>query len=341
MLKKWRKRLLLICLTLLTLVGIGVAYTIFSPQPVVWLLRKNFGGEPELINVSNYETIKERVIIHKDLTYPSTDARNQYDIYLPKDRSDQLPTIIWVHGGAFVAGSKDGIENYAVMLADQGYAVVALDYEWAPEIAYPGQVRQVQEGIKELYHVAEQYQLDMDNIILFGDSAGAHIAAQAAVLATNDTYQKELGVTSNLTAQQLKGVVLYCGPYNVERMLDTGNAKLDFFSSRIGWALFGDKDWKDSELLKTTTIKDYVTEQFPKTFISDGNTGSFESQGRELVETLMAKGVQTTSLFFDKETDGDVPHEYQFNIGDNAAGSLCYDLTLTFLEGLDIAVIHP
>lgn len=247
-----------------------------------------------------------------------------------------MPTVVWVHGGAFVAGSKDGIENYAVMLANEGYAVVGVDYEWAPEIKYPGQVRQVEECLQQLNNVKNEYYLDLNNIILVGDSAGAHIAAQAALLATNPAYGQAIGAQSSIAKEQLKAALLYCGPYDVSQMLNTGNNMIDFFASRIGWALLGDKNWKDGDMIKTTTIKDYATADFPPCLISDGNSGSFESQGKQLAAHLSELGVRVQSLFFDKEEYGEIGHEYQFNIGDKGAGALCYETTITFLESLQL-----
>ena len=331
-LKIFLKTTVIILCVLIALFGGLVLYITCSPQPAVWLLRNQFGDAAEIQNVDNYEEIKNNVTIHKDLVYPSADERNTYDIYLPKTVDEDLPTIVWVHGGAFVAGTKDGIENYAVMLANEGYAVVGVDYQWAPEIQYPGQVRQVEECLTALESVKETYHLDLDNIILFGDSAGAHIAAQAVLLATNPEYEQAIGVSSAITAEQLSGAVLYCGPYDVSKMLNTGNKAIDFFASRIGWALLGEKHWQDGEMIKTTTIKDYTTDQFPPVFISDGNSGSFESQGKELVDDLLNEGIEVTSLFFDKNEYGEVGHEYQYSIGDGGAGSLCYEQTVLFLN---------
>ena len=253
-------------------------------------------------------------------------------MYLPKDAQEPLPTIVWIHGGSFVAGTKDGIENYAVMLANEGYVVVGMDYEWAPEISYPGQVRQVEECLAELEMVKSTYRLDLTRLFLCGDSAGAHIAAQAALLATNSVYEQALGVQSAIQKSQLCGALLYCGPYDVSAMLDTGNRQIDFFTSRIGWALFGDKAWREGEMLKTTTIKDYLTEDVPPVLISDGNKGSFESQGKALVAAVAAQGTPVIPLFFDPSQYGDVPHEYQFNIGGSDAGAVCYEKTLQFLQ---------
>lgn len=332
------KRVIKLVVIILCVISAGIGglalYITLSPQPVVWLLRNQFGEDTQIENTDNYEAIKNTVSIHKDLIYPSADKRNTFDIYLPKETAGTLPTIVWVHGGAFVAGTKDGIENYAVMLANEGYAVIGMDYQWAPEIQYPGQVRQLEECLSALKDIESVYPLDLEQIILVGDSAGAHIAAQAALLATNPEYEKALGVSSSITAAQLKGAILYCGPYDVSKMFNTGNKAIDFFASRIGWALLGDKNWDEGKMIRTTTIKNYVTSQFPPVFISDGNTGSFESQGKELVKQLSDKGVDVTSLFFDKNRYGNVNHEYQFNIGDNGTGALCYEYTTQFLRNI-------
>ncbi len=330
--KKGLKTAIAILCALFAIVGGAAVYVACSPQPAVWLLRNQFGDVAEIQNVDNYNEIKNNVTIYKNLIYPSDDERNTYDIYLPKSADENLPTIVWVHGGAFVAGTKDGIENYAVMLANEGYVLVGVDYQWAPEIQYPGQVRQVEECLAALKSVKSTYYLNLDKIILCGDSAGAHIAAQAVLLATNSEYEQAIGVSSAITAEQLCGAVLYCGPYDVAEMLNTGNKAIDFFASRIGWALLGEKHWQDGEMIKTTTIKDYATAQFPPMFITDGNSGSFELQGKALADNLQDKGIDVTSLFFDKEQYGEVGHEYQFNIGDGASGSFCYEQTVSFLS---------
>lgn len=329
--KRWKKILLILLSIVMVLLAGGCLYLFNSPMPGVFLLRYAFGGETALQMPQNYEEKKANVEISKDLTYPSKEERNQFDLYLPKERKEALPVIVWVHGGAFVAGDKSGIENWAVMLANEGYAVAALNYQWAPEIQYPGQVKQIQEGIKELQKMEEEgIPIDMSNVILAGDSAGAHIAAQAGLLATNEDYEKELAVESALEKEDVKAMLLYCGPYNVEQILKVDDTFMQFLASRIGWAMFGDKHWKEGTAIQTTTIKNYVTDDFPPSYIADGNSGSFEKEGKELVETLKNKNVFVESLFFDKG-EGEIPHEYQFDLT-TSQGERTYKESIEFLK---------
>jgi acetyl esterase/lipase len=328
-----KKVLLGILAVILAVFAAAAVYLYASPMPGVFLLRHAFGGEGEVQNPADYEEKLANTRIERDWEYPSKDGRNRYDLYLPKDAEDALPVIVWVHGGAFVAGDKSGVENWAVMLANEGYAVAAVDYEWAPEIAYPGQVRQVEECIWELQKKAEEGQpLDMNRVILAGDSAGAHIAAQAGLLATNPAYSSALGVDSALEKDDLKGMLLYCGPYNVEKILAVEDSWMQFLASRIGWAMFGDKHWQEGDMIATTTIKNYVTGEFPPTFLADGNSGSFEQEGKELAAELKENGVDVQSLFFDPGR-GEIGHEYQFNLA-SGEGMETYEETVRFLKSL-------
>lgn len=51
--------------------------------------------------------------------------------------------VVWVHGGAFVAGNRSGVEPWAACLAARGMAVAAVEYQWAPEAHWPAQVEQI------------------------------------------------------------------------------------------------------------------------------------------------------------------------------------------------------
>ena len=118
--KKGLKTAIAILCALFAIVGGAAVYVACSPQPAVWLLRNQFGDVAEIQNVDNYNEIKNNVTIYKNLIYPSDDERNTYDIYLPKSADENLPTIVWVHGGAFVAGTKDGIEKLCSHAGERG-----------------------------------------------------------------------------------------------------------------------------------------------------------------------------------------------------------------------------
>ena len=70
----------------------------------------------------------------------------------------KVPVVFWVHGGGYVGGDKEGAKEFATYLADRGQvAVVSLNYEWAPSLEYPGQVKQINQAYQSIKKEAAQY----------------------------------------------------------------------------------------------------------------------------------------------------------------------------------------
>jgi acetyl esterase/lipase len=336
-------KVLLVVLGVLVLAVVAaVLYFVCSPMPVVRLLRRKMDDSPSYPD--GYGKIRERVEIHRDLDYPSRYGNHTYDLYLPKSvgkdadlagkpnpAEKAFPLILWVHGGAFVAGDKAGVENWGVMLAGKGYAVAAMNYCLAPEAAYPAQIQQIGECLAAILKLAEGKQIDMGRVGLSGDSAGAYMAAQFAVASTNDALAGQIAVSSPLAGGALKCALLFCGPYDVRRMFNVENRTLRLFISRIGWSFLGRKKWSEAPLISTVAPKDFVTERMVPCYITDGNAVSFEPQGRALGEALRGRGVKVKERYFAKEDYGEVPHEYQMRLETKNAMD-CFGDVLDFLE---------
>ena len=91
---------------------------------------------------------------------------------------------MYLHGGAFVKGSLDsGDSNAWGIAAETGALVVSVDYRLAPENPYPAPL---QDALSTLDHLAENaaaFDIDPMRIALWGDSAGANIAAGTSLMA--------------------------------------------------------------------------------------------------------------------------------------------------------------
>lgn len=98
------------------------------------------------------------------------------------------PMFVYVHGGGWTGGGpqKQARRMYH-MLAREGWVVAAVRYPFAPAASIPDQVISVKRAIHELKSNAEAYGADPARLILSGSSAGAHLAAMAAL--TNGEYQ--------------------------------------------------------------------------------------------------------------------------------------------------------
>ena len=99
-----------------------------------------------------------------------------------------MPTVVWIHGGGWALGSKEHARGYFKLLANQGFNVVSVQYQFAPEAIYPTQLQQVDHALNFLQLNAAQYHINPNQLYLAGDSAGFNIASHYAALLTNPTF---------------------------------------------------------------------------------------------------------------------------------------------------------
>ena len=311
------------------LLAVAVALCVFTPIPAALLIRKVFDGgmaEPP----ENFEELKSMVDVELNMSYGSKYGDGYADIYIPKSGEGPFPVVLWVHGGAFVGGDKSDISIYATALAAEGFAVVCINYRRAPEAKYPTPVFQTQDAYLDLLRSRDAgYPFDMRRLVLAGDSAGAHIVAQYAAAQTNADYADMLSVKQIVPNDTLRAVLLFCGPYNLKKIEEGSSPLLNFLMKNAAWAYFGTRDWS-AKFADQATIYDYLTEGFPPSFISDGNTASFEEHARELAAALEEKNVSVRTYFIPKEREEAI-HEYQF-IMNTPVGVESFRETVAFLK---------
>lgn len=100
------------------------------------------------------------------------------DLYLPES-VEASTLIVWVHGGAWRAGSKD---NPSIKpLVKKGYTIASIDYRLTPVAPFPANVHDIKAAIRFLRAKADEYGYKKDNFVISGSSAGGHLAALVGV----------------------------------------------------------------------------------------------------------------------------------------------------------------
>lgn len=330
----WKILLALVGVLVLLVATVVIAFTV-SVKPGVYVIGKMFEQPVTILEEESFERVNAKVELQEDITYTSEFNENELDIYYPKDSERKgHPILFWVHGGAFVSGDKEALREFATHIAaDNGVSVVALNYDHAPDLKYPGQVKQLAEVYSFLEENAEDYpMLDFSKVMFGGDSAGAQIAGQYVALQTNDSYAKDMGIDQIVAKDSLRGFLSYSGPVDMEQMttMESSSFFMKFFTNTVARAFIGVRDWKNSDEIREASVRSYVTEDFPATYITDGNTFSFQEQGMALRDELSNLDIDVVSLFFD-QMDKEISHEYQFNYSlDEARESL--QQTKDFIE---------
>ncbi len=160
----------------------------------------------------SYDTIRN-IEYGKALDFNGEQKQLRMDLWRPRCSSgakpQAAPLLLWIHGGAFVAGNKEdaSIVNLCQQFARRGYVTVSLDYRlgfisdskawscnypnyscvFAADTAewYRAWYRGVQDAkgaLRYLVHHANEFGIDTANVFVAGESAGAFIALGAAFL---------------------------------------------------------------------------------------------------------------------------------------------------------------
>lgn len=136
--------------------------------------------------------IQDHVIEHKN-------QKIGVRLYQPKAVQAPVtgwPCVLYFHGGGFVVGGLDSHEFLLSYLCqDLNIAVLCVDYRLAPEHHFPAAHDDCEFAYTWLKAHADQWNIDADNIIIAGDSAGGNLAAAVTVALQH-------------TGQQAKGLVM-------------------------------------------------------------------------------------------------------------------------------------
>ena len=145
--------------------------------------------------------------------------RHKLDFYAFEEESDsKRPTLIWIHGGAWIAGDKSKIDPLAYRVAGLGkYNLISINYRLANDSGapWPEIVYDVNSAIRWVKLNSAKLGIDPGKLVLAGESAGAHLAAMSAFA---DDVQELSGENNPGPTTDVRAVVLFNGAYNMSSL---------------------------------------------------------------------------------------------------------------------------
>jgi acetyl esterase len=127
-----------------------------------------------------------QVHVQHNVPYRNTGRRSHLlDIYRRRDALGLLPTIVYIHGGAFSMMSKDTHRIMAYVLAAQGYQVFNINYRLGPVHTYPKPLKDAMAALEWVLDNGAKYGADTKRISIIGESAGANLTSALAYCATH------------------------------------------------------------------------------------------------------------------------------------------------------------
>lgn len=177
-----------------------------------------------------------------NITYAiANNTELKLDLYLPNDRSEPVPTLIFFHGGGWVAGQKESNALWLLPYLSLGWAAINVEYRLANNTLAPAAVEDCRCALRWASNNAERYNLDASKFVLTGGSAGGHLALITGMLPPQSAFDRQCPTAGNIrwsegTEPEMKvaAIVNWFGITDVADLIDGTNAKhyaIEWFGS--------------------------------------------------------------------------------------------------------------
>ena len=238
----------------------------------------------------------------RNISYGSHGKWNLLDVYYPNGTSRPLPTIVSIHGGGYVYGSKEIYRRYGMDMARRGFAFVNFNYRLAPRWKFPTPLWDTNAVMEWICKNAARYHLDPQRIILVGDSAGAQLASQYGAIAANSAYAAQFHMT--VPAVRIRALGLNCGMYDMAKRgaKPRKGIQLDYLGKDL------------SEEDPRLQVLEAIGSNYPAAFITTACHDFLRSEAEPMYGFLTGKGVKAAWKCYGTEEDKSVGHVFHVNI---------------------------
>ncbi len=194
--------------------------------------------------LQNYRNRKYKHITYEADVFAS-DVDKKYvafDVAYDKARMQKapLPIIVNIHGGGFVKGDKKHRHSLSKMYADLGYFVVNINHRLCPKHPFPTAIQDIFVQLKAIEDLQDKYNIDINKVVLTGDSAGAYYSTLAYACAKDKELSKSFELVENNL--NMVGLMSFSGIYDCETAF---TKKFKFIVPKLISDIIGTKVKKD------------------------------------------------------------------------------------------------
>ncbi len=234
-----------------------------------------------------------------DLRYSDYEEFGLLDLYRPEDCIGKLPVMLSIHGGGYFYGDKELYRFFCMDIAARGFAVIDFNYRLAPEYRFPAPLEDINSVLAWAVVNADKYNLDVKNVFLAGDSAGAQLTSHYAAIWSNPSFATLFDF--EVPEVVIRGICPACGMYDLKKRMDglkEEGIMLDYFG--------GDFDCED----KRVEVLQNITKDYPPAFVFSSFCDFLYTECEPMAEFLKGKGVEAVSRIYGSPDKPEIGHVF-------------------------------
>ena len=259
----------------------------------------------EILNKKDRERLKKAVYSTKgvevvsDLSYKADgDFYHDFDLYYGNSSGESLPTVLCVHGGGLVYGTKDLNKQMGIYLAKLGFNLVNINYRLLPDVTFTDQVKNVADAFAYIYENSPTIKLNRNEIFILSDSAGSLLSLAAYALMKDSNIRNVFGI--NALDFDISGLA-FISP--MTGLVKTGSLSLINEPAR--------RSLSEEEIPFTENIlRAFKNTNLPPSLIVTSEEDFIRSQALDFKNFLDNKGIQNKFLDFKKSSDHPLGHGF-------------------------------
>ena len=150
------------------------------------------------------------------------------DVYKRRDAAGPQPTLIWIHGGGWVAGTKESAVMSLMPWFEMGWNVVNVEYRLGRVSLAPAAVEDCLCALRWVAANAKQHDFDVTKLVVSGDSAGGHLALTTGMIPESAGFDRQC---PGVPLPKVAAIVNWYGITDVADLLDGPNRR----SYAVAW----------------------------------------------------------------------------------------------------------
>ena len=150
------------------------------------------------------------------------------DVYKRRDTTGPQPTLIFIHGGGWVGGTKEGSLMSLLPWFEMGWNVVNVEYRLGRVSLAPAAVEDCLCALRYIAANAKQYDIDVNRLVVSGESAGGHLSLTTGMIPESAGLDRQC---PGVPLPKVAAIVNFYGITDVGDLLDGKNQK----SYAVAW----------------------------------------------------------------------------------------------------------